>query len=114
MVDLAKQFSLEGNISYSPLVDAENIDQHLLREKVSYGNLDGSSWMFNINGRYAFNEHWFMTASYDFKGMKTDGTMSAEFPNTYLSIYGVIPNHTVYEKIESTQHAMALNLGYSF
>ncbi|MCX5871575.1 MAG: hypothetical protein NTY00_13320 [Deltaproteobacteria bacterium] len=45
---------------------------------------------------------------------KTDGTMSAEFSNTYLYLYGVIPNHTVYEELDSTQHALALNMGYSF
>ncbi|MBA3007068.1 MAG: omptin family outer membrane protease [Proteobacteria bacterium] len=113
-LNLDKQFSVEGNISYSPLVDAKNVDQHLLRQKVNTGDLDGSSWMFNLKGRYDFSEHWFMIASYDFKEMKTDGTMSAEFSNTYLYIYGVIPNHTVYEEIESTQHAMALSMGYSF
>lgn len=113
-VNLGQQFSLESNVSYSPLVDAKDVDQHLLREKVNTGNLDGSSWMFNIKGKYDFSEHWFMAASYDFKEMETDGTMAAEFSNTYLYVYGVIPNHTVYEEIESTQHAMALNLGYSF
>ena len=113
-INLAKQFSLESNISYSPLVNAKDVDQHLLREKVNKGDLDGYSWMFNIKGKYDFSEHWFMTASYDFKKMKTDGTMSAEFSNTYLYIYGVIPNHTVYEEIDSTQHALALNMGYSF
>ncbi|MDO9043359.1 MAG: omptin family outer membrane protease [Desulfocapsaceae bacterium] len=113
-VNLAKQFSVESNISYSPLVDAKDVDQHLLREKVNRGDLDGSAWMFNIKGKYDFNEHWFMAASYDFKRMETDGTMSAEFSNTYLYVYGVIPNHTVYEELESTQHALALNMGYSF
>ena len=113
-VNLAKQFSVESNLSYSPLVDAKDVDQHLLREKVNRGDLDGSAWMFNIKGKYDFSEHWFMTASYDFKKMKTDGTMSAEFSNTYLYVYGVIPNHTVYEELESTQHAFALNMGYSF
>lgn len=113
-VNLAKQFSMESNISYSPLVKAEDVDQHLLREKVNKGDLDGYSWMFNIKGKYDFTEHWFMTASYDFKKMKTDGTMSAEFSETYLYLYGVIPNHTVYEELESTQHALALNMGYSF
>jgi hypothetical protein len=114
MVNLGTQFSIESNVSYSPLVDADNVDQHLLREKVNTGSLEGSSWMFNVKGKYDFGEHWFMTASYDFKQMETDGTMAAEFSDTYLYIYGVIPNHTVYEEIDSTQHALALNMGYTF
>ncbi len=58
--------------------------------------------MFNIKGKYDLSAHWFMTASYDFKKMTTDGTMSAEFSNNYLYIYGVIPDHTVYEEIDSS------------
>lgn len=113
-VNLGERFSLESNISYSPLVNAEDADQHLLREKVNQGDLEGTSWMFNIKGRYGFAEYWFMTISYDFKEMKTAGTMSAEFSDTSLYIYGVIPNHTVYEETDSIQHALAVNLGYSF
>ena len=113
-INIAQQFSMESNISYSPLVKAEDVDQHLLQEKVNKGDLDGHSWMFNIKGKYNFNEHWFMIAGYDFKTMKTDGTMSAEFSNTYLDRYGVIPNHTVYEELDSTQHAVTWNIGYSF
>jgi outer membrane protease len=113
-IKLGQQFSLESKLSYSPLVDAKDVDQHLLREKVNNGDLDGDAWMFDIEGKYHFTDNWFMSASYDFKEMKTDGTMSAEFSSTYLYIYGVIPNHTVYEELESTQHSVALNLGYSF
>ncbi|MBU0962152.1 MAG: omptin family outer membrane protease, partial [Proteobacteria bacterium] len=113
-VKLGKQFSLLSNISYSPWVDAENVDQHMLRYKVNKGNLDGYSWMFKVEGQFDFTENWFMTASYDYKKMKVDGTMAAEFASFYEYIYGVVPNHTVWEEIESEQHAWAVNVGYLF
>jgi len=113
-VKLGNKVSLLSRLSYSPWVDAENVDQHMLRYKVNKGDLDGYSWMFKVEGQYDFSEHWFMTASYDYKQMKVDGTMRAEFANFYEYIYGVVPNHTVWEEIESVQHAMAITVGYHF
>jgi len=113
-VKLGDRFSLLANISYSPWVSADDVDQHLLRYKENKGDLDGYSWMFKLQGQMDFTEHWFMTASYDYKKMKVDGTMSAEFADIYLYIYGVIPNHTVWEEQESNQHSLAVNVGYLF
>ena len=113
-IQLGDKFSLASNISYSPWVNAENTDQHLLRYKENKGDLDGYSWMVKLEGQYDINEHWFVTASYDYKKMSVDGTMKAEFADVYQYIYGVVPNHTVWEEIESTQHSWAVNMGYLF
>ncbi len=107
-------FSMQGSFSYSPWVTAENTDHHLLRGKTNKGELEGDAFMLNLEGRAQLSRHWFMTASFDYQYMKTDGRMDATFEDYYLYIYGVIPNHSVYEEIESNIYNFALNVGYLF
>lgn len=107
-VTFAKRFSLIADISYSPFVHAEDEDQHLLRGKVNKGNLDGDSWMVNLEARYQINRHWCAALEYGFKEIKVDGKMEGMF-------YGDPSlSHTVWEEQESTQHNGSLMVGYSY
>lgn len=107
-VTFAKRFTVIANASYSPIVHAEDEDQHLLRGKVNRGNLDGDSWMVDMEARYQINRNWFVGLEYGYKKIEVDGKMKALFYG------GLDPDHTVWEELESTQHAASLMVGYTF
>ncbi|MBU0679919.1 MAG: omptin family outer membrane protease [Proteobacteria bacterium] len=107
-VTIAKRVTIIANASYSPIVHAEDEDQHLLRGKVNRGNLDGDSWMVNLETRYQFNRNWFASLEYGYKEISVDGKMKGIF-------YGDPSlTHTVWEELESTQHSGSLMVGYSY
>lgn len=107
-VTFAKRFSIIGSASYSPFVHAEDEDQHLLRGKVNKGDLDGDSWMVNLEARYQFHPHWFVGLEYGYKEIEVDGKMKGFF-------YGLPAlTHTVWEELESEQHSGSLMVGYSY
>jgi outer membrane protease len=117
-VTFAKRFTVRVNGSYSPVVHAEDEDQHLLRGvliapgvytgKVNKGDLDGDCWMAELETRYQINRSWFVTLEYGYKKIEVDGKMEGVF-NFFPSL-----THTVWEELESEQHSGSLMVGYSY
>ncbi len=102
--------SLEGSIAYSPIVEAEDTDHHLLREyggKISSGDMDGDAFMLDISGRYSFTPTIFMEAGFQFMKIEVDGTQTQKYG------WG-IPLGTIDEEAESTQTSGFLSIGYMF
>ena len=102
--------TLEGSLAYSPLVNAEDTDHHLLREyggKISSGDMDGDAFMLDISGRYAFTPALFMELGLQFMKIEVDGSQTQEYG------WG-IPIGTVEEESESTQTSGFLSIGYMF
>ncbi|MDR9501343.1 MAG: omptin family outer membrane protease [Desulfurivibrionaceae bacterium] len=104
----AKRFTVIATAAYSPIVHAEDEDQHLLRGKVNRGDLDGESWMVDMEARCQINRNWFVGLEYGYKKIEVDGWMKALFYE------GLDPDHSVWEELESTQHAVSLMAGYTF
>lgn len=105
-VDLSPDFSFSGRLSFSPWVNAEDTDQHLLRGKENSGDLDGTSWTISLAGQYNVTDHWFSKAGFQYTGIQVDGDASASFYGQY--------NHTVTEAIDSSQSTFFLTAGYTF
>lgn len=100
------QALFQARVAYSPWVTAEDHDQHLLRYKDNKGDLDGDFLSLTLAGRYQFTPHWFVSAGYEYTRFDLDGTMNSE-------LYGVY-DHTVTEKVESSQSVIFLTAGYLF
>ena len=108
--DSKKKFSIEASLAYSPIVTVKDEDQHLLRNKVNKGDLDGDAFLFSVEGRYDIFKNWFLTLGIDYLKIETDkGDMVATFEGAD-SIY----NHTVTEEVESKQTSLMFRVGYAF
>ncbi|MEN8188726.1 MAG: omptin family outer membrane protease [Thermodesulfobacteriota bacterium] len=108
------RFNLRGSFSYSPFLTAEDTDHHLLRGKTNHGDMDGWAYMASLEAKLHLTKYWFLAGSFDYRYMEADGRMRAEFESYYQYIYGVIPNHSVEEELESSMYHVGLNLGYYF
>ncbi len=99
-------FTVEMSLGYSPIVDVEDEDHHLLRSKVNKGDCDGDAILLSLEGRYDLPKNWFLTLGVDYTKIDADGTSKAYFSGVY--------DHTIDLEIESEQISYALNIGYAF
>ncbi len=108
--DSKKKFYMEASLGFSPLVSVEDEDQHILRNKVNKGNLDGNAVIVSLKGRYDLPKKWFITLEFDYMKIKTDKAgMKATFSGAD-SIY----NHTITEEVESQQLLTILSGGFNW
>jgi len=105
-LQVTPKFALAGSLSYSPLVNAEDTDEHLLRNKISSGDMDGNAYMFDFSGKYMFTPALFLEAGFHYLNIQVDGTSDQSF-------YGV-PYATVTEESESTQTSGNVSIGFKF
>lgn len=98
--------TLMGSIAYSPWVNAEDEDHHLLRDKTSIGDMDGTAIIVDVSGRYTFLSSWFMEAGILYTKIDVDGTQNQSFDGVH---YG-----SIYQESESTQTSGFLKIGYTF
>lgn len=96
---------LAGGFSYSPFVSAEDEDHHLLRDKVSMGDMEGDAFMFNVSGTYYFIPTLFMEAGFQYTSIEADGTQTQTADGEPLGRIDM--------ESESTQSSAYLTIGYS-
>ncbi|HPX61666.1 MAG TPA: omptin family outer membrane protease [Deltaproteobacteria bacterium] len=104
------RFSLDGSFAWSPLVNARDEDNHLLREnggKICKGNMDGNAYMVNLSARYNLNSAWFLKGGFNFAYIDVDGDQHQVYGNG-------MQIGTVRETSQSTQISGFLSLGYAF
>ncbi|MFX0203096.1 MAG: omptin family outer membrane protease [Candidatus Hodarchaeota archaeon] len=101
-----RKFSVEASLGYSPFVDAEDEDNHILRSKVSKGDCDGNAILLSLEGRYDFLKHWFLTLQLDYMTIDTDGKQRQYTEGEWTA--------TIDQEIESEQTFAAFALGYEF
>ena len=56
---------VEVSLGYSPIVDAEDEDHHLLRSKVNKSDCDGDAILLSLEGRYDLPKNWFFELGVD-------------------------------------------------
>ena len=104
------KFSLAGSFAWSPIVDAEDEDHHLLRKnggKICTGDMDGDAYMINLSAKYNFTPSWFLKGGFHYTKIDVDGEQ--------YQIYGNgVPIGTIREESESTQTSEYLTVGYTF
>lgn len=95
-----------GSFGYSPIVSVKDEDQHLLRSKVNVGRCKGDAYLFAFDGRYKHPRGWFLSAVVDYTRIAAHGAMDASISGVY--------NHTIEERITSTQINLTGLVGYEF
>jgi len=103
---ITPNFTVASSFAFSPFVDAQDEDHHLLRDKVSKGDMDGNAYMFDISGTYDFLSSWFVEAGFHYTKIDVDGDQN--------QLISGIPLAVVYEESESTQTSGYLTIGYRF
>ncbi len=102
--------SLEGSLGYSPLVQANDRDDHLLRYKLSEGSDSGSAWLFDLKLRLQATRHWFAAVGVSGLFIDTSGTQK----QSYYGGEDVGYRATIGQTLTSSQTCGSLEVGYSF
>jgi len=100
------KFSVELSLGYSPFVNVEDEDNHILRSKVSKGDCDGNATLLSLEGRYDFLKHWFLTLQLHYMTIDTDGKQKQYTEGVWTA--------TIDQKIMSEQTFAAFALGFEF
>ena len=97
---------MEASLGYSPIVKVEDEDHHLLLSKIGKGDCDGDAILVSLEGRYDFEQNWFLTLQVDYATIDADGKSKSYVEGNY--------HHTIDRQIESEQIFTALRVGYTF
>lgn len=97
---------INGRIAVAPWINVKDKDQHLLRDKVNTGDLDGSAVMVSLEGEYDITQSFYVTAGLDYTHIEADGDMNAYFYGLY--------DHTLAEEFESNQTSVFTTIGFRF
>jgi len=105
-MELSKFIEIDASIGFSPLVYVKDRDNHLLRDKISRGELYGHAMLYSLNLTGNIRGNWFATIHVDYTSIDTDGEQKQYFSN---SLYA-----TIDEEVTSHQTSAFFNIGYSF
>ncbi|MDY6905616.1 MAG: omptin family outer membrane protease [Thermodesulfobacteriota bacterium] len=99
--------SMSFNVGYSPYADAEDEDQHLLRNRIARGDCDGYAILGDINSRYAFADQWAVNIQADYCYISTDGISKT---------YDTAGNwqNTIDQETESKQASIGIAIEFEF
>ena len=101
-----KNFSVETSLGYSSIVDAEDEDVHILRDRVSEADCEGDAILFSLRARFDFSKNWLVMAEFDYTKIEVDGTSKTYEGGAY--------SHTIDQEITSEQIFAGLSIGYAF
>jgi outer membrane protease len=106
-VKLGENFTLSGSFAYAPWVNAEDVDDHVLRNRVTKADMDGDAFMFDMSAQYNITPSWFLVAGFYYTKIDVDGTMN-------VAVNGVTVIESEDETSESTQASGYFKVGYAF
>jgi len=101
-----KKFSVETSLGYSPIVDAEDEDVHILRDRVSKADCEGDAILFSLRARFDFSKNWLVMGEFDYTKIEVEGTSKTYDGGAY--------SHTIDQEITSEQIFAGLSVGYAF
>lgn len=104
--NIIEKLKINARLGFAPWVEVEDRDQHLLRDKVSVGEMDGSAVMVSVDTQYDFTPQLFVTGGLSHTYIDVDGDMEASFNGVY--------DHTVEEELTSRQTSVFLTVGFRF
>jgi outer membrane protease len=100
------RFNVNARLAIAPWMKVEDKDQHLLRDKVNVGDLEGSGVVLAVDAEYEITPQIFVNGGISGTYIDVDGDMDASFGGVY--------DHTVKEELESNQTALYLMIGFKF
>ena len=98
--------SFDASIGYSPLVFVYDRDNHILRDKISRGDLDGHAIFYSLDLKGHLTGKWFFTANLSYTDIKTEGKQKQYFSDSFFA--------SIDEEVTSHQTSAFFNIGYSF
>jgi len=106
-----KKFKGALTYQFSPFVNAQDEDKHLLRSKISKGDCDGYMNAGRFNCSYDFTKHIFAGLDFSYRQIQTSGTQRQHQLATEEAVewWGDIDEDVFSEQIES-----AISVGYKF
>lgn len=109
-LQLLDNLSVGASFAFSPYVQSDDEDHHLLREyggKISTSDMDGTAIMFDVSGKYNFTPRWFVELGFHYIDIEVDGTMDQSY-----AWFGYFGSNKV--ESESSQTSGYISLGASF
>ncbi len=100
------RLGIEGSLAFSPYLIIQDEDNHILRDKVSEGELEGAAIMLSLEGRYNFSRHWFTKLELNYMILYAEGEQKQYIRSDHFA--------TIDEEITSEQLTVLLGAGYSF
>lgn len=104
---IGDNFTLSGSFAYAPWVEADDKDNHVLRNRIAEGDMEGDAYMFDMSARYNFTSSWFMVAGFHYLTIDVDGTMT-------VAVNGVPVISSEDETTESEQISGYVKVGFTF
>jgi hypothetical protein len=104
-------------IRFSPYLKAKDIDDHILRGKISKSESTGTAFMPFLKIIYTFYNRIFITAKFEYLYLTTEGKQQQYYYNPFLdSNSDKIPGWyaSLQCKLKSEQISISLGAGYSF
>jgi len=119
---ISPRFCLEAKAAFSPLVSANDHDDHILRNKTGDGNCNGGAVKLGSNLRWIIfktssKSNWFLGLGFEFMKIDTDGAQdqswygddpASEEDDTGNRVTGIK------EKLTSNQSTIQAQIGYQF
>jgi outer membrane protease len=101
-----ERFDVEGSFAISPYLIIKDKDNHILRQKESEGELEGSAIMLSVEGRYIFLRHWFLKLALNYMGLYAKGEQEQSLRGSDFA--------TIDQEITSEQMTAMLKAGVTF
>ncbi len=100
------RLGIEGSFAFSPYLIIKDEDNHILRDKISEGELEGYAIMFSLEGRYNFSKHWYTKLEINYMNLYAEGEQEQSIGGAHFA--------TIDQEITSEQMTALLKAGYSF
>ncbi len=105
-ISLFNSIEIDGSIGYSPLVYVLDRDNHLLRDKISRGELYGHAMLYSLNLSGNIWGNWFAAIHMNYTSIDTEGEQKQYISNLLYA--------TIDEEVTSHQTSAFVNIGYVF
>lgn len=93
---------------YSPFLKAEDFDDHILRDKLSYIDAEGSAYLLGAEFSYQISKNLNLLLAYDYAKFEASGTQ------IQTNYYDTVLFEDIDAKIESEQKSITAALAYLF
>lgn len=105
-MQLTPQLDLSGKFSVAPLASSEDELHHLYYDKVSTGDLEGTAYLFELNGNFQITPWWFVGAGIQLTNISVDGNQNQVLAGEALG--------QIEQEVETSQSSAYITTGYSF
>jgi hypothetical protein len=105
-MELSNFIVIDASIGFSPLVYVRDRDNHILRDKISRGELYGHATMYSLNIKGNIRGSWFTTLHINYTSIDTEGEQKQYISNLLYA--------TIDEEVTSRQTSAFINIGYAF